>query len=295
MQHITNAARESAHKNPTGSLCYTHELSPDALSQTRLRVCAVSFLNTCPLVWGMLRGPQRDIFDLNFDVPSACADRLAREEADIGIVPVVEAARQNLEIIPGNGIACHAAVRSILLVSKAPIKQIRTLAADSNSRTSVMLARVLLAGKWGVEPEVVPFAPDLARMLESADAALLIGDSALHVNPREVPFTVIDLGAEWTQWTGLPMVFAVWAGRGLEDMSGLETAFRGSCRFGLEHLEEIVAVESAARGFTQELVREYLTRNIVLELTARDYEGMRAFLELASRFDILISPGALAI
>ncbi len=295
MQHITNAAHESVQTNPTGSLCYTHKLSSDALSRTRPRVCAVSFLNTCPLVWGMLRGPQRDVFDLSFDVPSVCADRLAREEADIGIVPVVEAARQNLEIIPGNGIACHAAVRSILLVAKAPTTQIRTLAADSNSRTSVMLARVLLAGRWGVEPEVVSFAPDLPRMLESADAALLIGDSALRVNPRDVPFNVIDLGAEWTQWTGLPMVFAVWAGRDLEDVSSLESAFRGSCRFGLEHIEEIVAVESAARGFTQELVREYLTRNIVLELTARDYEGMRAFLDLASRFDILISPGALAL
>src|SRR3974377_1976377 len=93
----------------------------------RLRVCAVSYLNTTPLVWGMLRGAQRGLFELDFRVPSECADALASGEADIGIVPSFELTRQDLEIIPGAGIACHGAVRSILLISTPPAGPLRTL------------------------------------------------------------------------------------------------------------------------------------------------------------------------
>ena len=106
------------------------------------RVCAVSYLNTVPLVWGMLHGATtRTLFDLRFALPSECADQLASGEADIGIVPVIEMARQKLEYFRGTGIACHGAVRSILLISKVPFREIRTLATDSGSRTSVHAVR----------------------------------------------------------------------------------------------------------------------------------------------------------
>src|SRR5215472_6250066 len=149
----------------------------------RLRVCAVSYLNTTPLVWGMLHGAQRGLFDLEFAIPAVCADRLASGDADIGIVPSFELTKQELEIIPGAGIACHGAVRSILLISSRPAEAIRTLAADSSSRTSVELARVILARKYGAHPEIVRQAPNLDAMLKTADAALIIGDPALRIDP----------------------------------------------------------------------------------------------------------------
>src|SRR5258707_13073922 len=155
------------------------------------KVCAVSYLNTVPLVWGMLHGPERGVFDLRFALPSDCADQLASGAADIGIVPVIEMARQGLEYYRGTGIACHGPVRSILLVSKVPFRAIRTLATDSGSRTSVMLSRVILAERFGAEPSVVSRPPDLAAMLGEADAALLIGDAALAVDPATLPFETL--------------------------------------------------------------------------------------------------------
>jgi chorismate dehydratase len=250
-------------------------------SASRPRVCAVSYLNTAPLVWGMLHGPQRGIFDLEFQIPAECADRLASGRADLGIVPVFELIRQDLEIVPGTGIACHGPVHSILLVASKPLAEVRSLAADSSSRTSVQLARVILERRYGVSPAVRPMPPDLETMLRAADAALLIGDPALRVFCRRHGYCTYDLGKEWVEMTGLPMVFAVWAGRRGAVTPELVQAFTDSCRYGKERIEEIVSQESASRGFAPELVREYLTRNIVHELGPRDYEGMELFLRYA--------------
>ncbi len=254
------------------------------LTQNRpdpLRVCAVSFLNTTPLVWGMLHGDQQGLFELDFRIPAECADRLASGAADIGIVPSFELTRLNLEVIPGAGIACHGAVRSILLVSTRPAGEIRTLAVDSSSRTSVQLARVILERRFGVSPVSIPHAPDLTSMLKIADAALIIGDPALRLDPETLPYHVYDLGQEWVELTGLPMVFAVWAGRPGMLSAGVAEAFRESCRFGRARIEEIVASEAPRRGFAEDLVREYLQRHIVHELGPRDYEGMDLFLRYA--------------
>ena len=245
-------------------------------------MCAVSYLNTAPLVWGMLRGAQRGMFDLDFAIPAECADRLATGRADIGIVPAFELTRQKLKVIPGAGIACRGPVRSILLISRKPFPEIRTLAADSSSRTSVQLARVILARRYGASPVIAPHPPDLERMLEAADAALLIGDPALRVDPEQLPYRTLDLGAEWVEMTGYPMVFAVWAGREESVTPEVEQAFRESCRYGRERIGEIAAAEAAPRGFTIELAHEYLDKNIAHELGPRDYEGMDLFLRAAT-------------
>ena len=247
----------------------------------RLRVCAVSYLNTTPLVWGMLHDPQRGLFDLDFQIPAACADQLASGAADIGIIPSFELTRQSLEVIPGAGIACHGPVRSILLVSARPAGEIHRLAADSSSRTSVQLARVLLERRFAAEPDLIPHTPDLDAMLRIADAALIIGDPALRIEPSRLPYYVYDLGKEWVEMTGLPFVFAVWAGRKSVITPGVVDAFQQSCRFGRERIEEIVAAESGRREIPRDLVREYLTHRIVHELGPRDYEGMDRFLEYA--------------
>jgi len=231
------------------------------------------------------------MFELGFEVPSVCADQLAAGAADIGIVPVIEMARQKLEYFRGTGIACHGPVRSILLISKVPFRQIRTLAADVGSRSSVMLARVILAEKYGVEPEVRALPPDLAIMFGEADAALIIGDPALHLDPVTLPFETLDLGGEWNSMTGLPMVFAVWGGRKELMQERYERAFRESCRYGIEHIADIAREQPQARGIAEELARDYLTRHIVFEVGDRDYEGMKLYLESALRLERVMVSG----
>lgn len=225
------------------------------------------------------------VFDLRFALPSECADQIASGEADIGIVPVIEMERQKLEYFPGTGIACHGPVRSILLVSKVPMREIKTLATDSGSRTSVQLSRVILAKKFGVTPKLISRVADLASMLGEADAALLIGDAALRIDPEKLPFETLDLGAEWVTMTGLPMVFAVWAGRREIVRSEYAAAFTNSLRYGLAHMDRIVKSESPARGFEEAMVRKYLTEHIVFELGDRDYAGMRTYIEHVNRLE----------
>jgi predicted solute-binding protein len=267
--------------------CYLTPLisSYDQLAAAKPRVCAVSYLNTLPLVWGMLHGGQRDLFDLSFCVPAECADRLGNGTADIGIVPCAELPRLGLEIIRGTGIACRGPVRSILLISRVAPDRIQTLATDSSSRTSVMLARILLAKRYGAEPKLISMAPDLPSMLEVADAALIIGDPALHLDPLTIPFHVLDLGAEWMNFTGLPMVFAVWAGTKSVITSELERVFAASCQFGLEHLAGIAASEGPARGIAESLALTYFHKNIVFELGEAEYRGLDTFLQYAAEFE----------
>ena len=233
----------------------------------------------------MLHGEQRGIFDLQFALPSICADRLASGEADIGIVPAIEMHRQHLEYFRGTGIACHGAVRSILLVAKTPLREIRTLATDSGSRTSVMLSRIILEEKFGVQPALISRPADLRSMLGEADAALLIGDAALRLDLEKLPFEALDLGEEWIKLTGLPMVFAVWSGRKETVQERYERAFIDSCRYGLEHIDEIVRAESAGRNFSEALVRKYLMEHIVFELGERDYRGLELYLDRASKLE----------
>ena len=246
-----------------------------------LRLCSVDYLNSAPLVWGLLHGPRQDLFDLTFRVPSECADLVASGAADIGNIPAIEMQRQNLKMVPGLGVAARGAVRSILLVSRRPLPEIRTLAADSSSRTSVALTRIILSRRYGVEPEFHAFAPNLSSMLERADAALIIGDPALRLDPSSLPYLVADLGQEWTEMTGLPMVFAVWAGHEQHITPAVIRALTESCRFGRARLDDIAKTDGAARGIPEELARTYLTRHIVNELGPREEEGLQLYLRYA--------------
>lgn len=252
-----------------------------------MRVCAVSYLNTVPLVWGFANTPLGERVQLEYALPSVCADRVRAGTADVGILPVIEIERQNLEWLPETGIACRGPVRSILLVSKVPLSRIRTLAADAGSRTSVMLTRGLLAERWGVEPEVRTMRADLEAMLAAADAALLIGDPALLLDPAALSkqYVVLDIGEEWVRYSGLPMVFALWAGHRGQLPEELRQGLIDSCRYGTARIDEIVARECPPRGIPAALGRRYLTGHIAFELTTRDLEGMRAYLDLARRIE----------
>lgn len=229
----------------------------------------------------MLHGEQQGLFDLSFAVPAECADRLADGRADIGIVPSVELNRQKLDVIPGTGIASNGVVRSILLISRVPFGEVRTLATDSCSRTSVALSRIVLARKFGVYPQIISQPPKLGSMLAQSDAALIIGDAALLIDPAQLSMRVLDLGEEWTKMTGLPMVFAVWAARADLPPQDPEP-FLASLRFGKAHLEEIVSQEHAKLGITETLARRYLSENIIFELGEREYAGLSTFLQYAS-------------
>jgi predicted solute-binding protein len=249
-------------------------------SNDPFRICAVNYLNTVPLVWGMLHGPQREQVELTFEIPATCAEIVERDEAQVGLAPVAEIARQGLEVAPGYGIACHGAVRSILLVSRVPIRSIRTLAADLSSRTSVQLARVVLRELYGTQPEFRARPPVLEDMLAECEAALLIGDPALCLDPASLPYETLDLGAEWQALTGLPMVFALWAGKApLAD--GLGTVLEGSYRFGHAHIDDVVESQFHLRGVTRELANEYLTRYIHFEIGDLERKGLEVFLKLA--------------
>jgi chorismate dehydratase len=245
-------------------------------------VGAVSYLNAAPLVWGMLHGPQRNQVELSFSIPSFCAGQVEHGTLDIGLVPVAEIARQGLEIVPGPGIACFGAVRSILLFSRVPWRKIQTLSADLSSRTSVQLARVILRECYGAEPAFVPCEPVLEKMLSEADAALIIGDPALRLNPDELPFAFLDLGAEWLKLTGLPMVFAAWAGKPGLPLYALERLACESYDFGRASLDEIIERAPIEHGVSRALAERYLRQHIRYELGAREQDGLQAFLRLAN-------------
>ncbi len=179
---------------------------------SRLRISAISYLNTAPLMWDFEHGTAGADFDIAYTLPSQCAAELARGAADIGIIPAAAYATiPNLSILPGVAIASKKAVRSILLVSRKPLDAINTVALDNSSLTSVALTRVLFEKCWGGGREFTSLSPDLDTMLATNDAALLIGDPALKVDRSQ--FNTWDLADEWNQFTGKPFVFAFWAVR----------------------------------------------------------------------------------
>jgi len=252
------------------------------------KVCAVSFLNTVPLAYGMVQGPQQDLVELTFAVPSVCADRVGSGIADVGLVPVIEMDSQGLTPVPGIGIASHGAVRSILLISRVPLRRVRTLAADMNSRTSVMLARIILARQFGAEPEVTPMPADLDAMLAHADAALVIGDAALALDPELIGLPCLDLGQVWFDMTGLPFVFAMWAGHKSNITPELARTLRGSLLWGLGALDRIIEEESVRRTMPLGMVDHYLRNNIVFEHGDAERAGLELYLRYAREMNDLV-------
>jgi predicted solute-binding protein len=203
----------------------------------------------------------------------------------VGLVPVIEMHRHGLEIVSDACIACRGEVRSIYLIAGRPMEEVRTLAVDLGSRTSVQLARIILWKRYGVRPELVTMEPDLPRMLTEADAALLIGDAALAIDPSEIDMPCLDLGREWAEMTGLPMVFAVWAGHGAGAWPELAGILEGSRQYGLGELDAIIETEAERRGFGPGLVHQYLTRNVWFHLGPEEKQGLELYLNLVRELD----------
>ena len=178
-----------------------------------VRLGAVGYLNARPLVYRLDRSPN---FSLRFDVPAKCAELLHAGDIDVGLIPSIEYLRGGpLAIVPGLAIASRGAVTSVMLYTTRPIEDVRSIAMDTSSRTSIALVRVLCAKLFRIQPTLEPLGPDLDSMLSRCDAALIIGDNALFqpITGRRPPISIIDLGEAWTQFTGLPFVYAFWAGK----------------------------------------------------------------------------------
>src|SRR5882724_11241921 len=202
-----------------------------------LRISAISYLNTAPLMWDLLQPGTTPDFEISYTIPSLCAAALRNGSADIGIIPAAAyTSIPDLVVIPDVAIAARGPVRSILLVSKVPIEQIKTVAADTSSRSSVALLRVLFENFVRTKPEFIPLPPQLELMLQRCDAGLLIGDPALLA--KTDGFHVYDLAEEWKRITGKSFVFAFWAVRkqALQDHDGIRVveAFQKSRDNGLQ-------------------------------------------------------------
>jgi len=259
----------------------------------RLRISAISYLNTAPLMWDFEHGNSGKDFDISYTVPSACAQALADGRADIGIIPAAAYAQiPGLQVLPDVAIASRRAVRSILLVSKVPIEQVRTIALDTSSMTSVALTKVLFEKWLGGGRTFTPMAPDVEAMLAECDAGLLIGDPSLRVDRAR--FHTLDLAEEWIRYTGRPFVFAFWAVRGdaLRDASpslDLAAVFQNSRDHGLESasLNQIAHEWAPRLDISETDVKSYLSQNIHYQLDAGCLEGLRLFYQYAAEIGVL--------
>lgn len=250
-----------------------------------IRLGAVAYLNARPLVHGL--DGRTDLFGLRFDPPSQCAELLHANAIDIGMIPSVEFWRgaDDYAVVPGMGIISRGPVASVALFTQQPVQEIRTIAADTSSRTSNALLRVLCAERFAIAPEFVEMAPDAGRMLRECDAALIIGDPALYLDADAAGLTKIDLGAEWTALTDLPFVWAFWAGRPAVVTAPVVEALTRARDEGVAASDEIADTycgpARAAQG------RTYLRENIQYVLGAGEEAGLRRFYDLAEHHGLI--------
>ena len=243
------------------------------------RLGVVSYLNTRPLVEALRRDAIDHDFELIYDVPSLCADRLHKGETDVALIPAAEVGRGDdlYQIVPNIGIVSNGPVGSVFIVlgDKDP-KDIQTLALDSGSRTSVVLSQVILARQFDCCPKVFVHSPDVDEMLQKADAALVIGDPALELDLDR--YRVLDLGELWTQITGLPFVYACWTGRDGAVTSGEVSKLIEAKEKGGSYIGDIAEVyASETNTLSPDFYAAYLTENILFDLGGAELEGLKLF------------------
>jgi chorismate dehydratase len=255
-------------------------------SRTRgkaLRLGAVSYRNVAPIIWGLKADPH---FQLAAEVPSRVAELLHAGEIDLGTIPSIEYAFGSYAIVPGIAIASRGKVRSVSLYHREPLDRVRRVALDTSSRTSVALAKILLRERLGRDPEYVSMGPSLEPMLEAAEAALLIGDPALYC-PSELER--LDLGEEWTRATGLPFVYAFWAGRTGAARPAEVARLQDSLRRGLASIREIAAGYNGGEGGPGRIAvnESYLRDNIVFTFGEEEVVGLREFYRRAHALSLI--------
>ena len=254
----------------------------------RPRVGHIQFLNCLPLYWGLVHSGALLDVELTKDTPDRLGEQLVRGELDLGPVSLVEALRHTgeLRLLPDLAVGSDGPVLSCVLVSQVPVVELdgARVALGSTSRTTVLLARMWLAEVHGVRPDYFGCPPDLGAMLQEAAAAVLIGDAALRAT-YEAPargLQVHDLGAAWRDWTGLPMVFAVWAARRefAEAHPGLvkevHEAFLRSRAAALARLDEVADRAARWEPFDARILRSYFA-TLDFSLGSRQRAGLAEF------------------
>ncbi len=249
-----------------------------------IRIGAVNYLNTKPLIHDLERlAPQAT---LSLDYPSRLADQMERGELDVALIPVIEVFRAgNYRLVPNIAIASSGPVLSVTLFSRVPWGEIRKVALDEGSRTSAALTQVILRKKYGVQPDLVPLFLDRQAEQIDADAALLIGDRAMHACLPGYRFAY-DMGQEWHDWTGLPFVYAAWAVRAGVDLGSTLDALYESKRLGCENVGVIAAREAPLLKLDAGFCRRYLTNIIRFDLGPRELAGLKHYAALAGELGL---------
>ncbi len=245
-----------------------------------VRLSAVSFVNARPLVYGL--EPQRALFTVDYDLPSVCAARLHAGEVDLGLIPAIEYLSGDYRLVPGMAIGSDGPILSVAVFTSVPMARVRRLAVDTSSRTSVALTRVLCAHYWDIAPAFVPMRPVLGEMLAVTDAALVIGDPALEIDSAAAGVEKLDLGEAWRALTGLPFVFAAWAGRpGVLGPAHLR-ALADAREHGLAAVDEIALTYAAGDEARAGTIRSYLRHNLRYQFGDRERAGLERFFALAT-------------
>ena len=257
--------------------------------KSRVKVGAVSFLNTKPLIQPLLEDPQfpgNEAIELSLAVPSRLATELKDGDIDVGLIPIIEYFRTDSEyrIIRDISICSWGPVLSIQLFSRVPIPAIRHVALDTSSRSSRAMVQIVLAEKYNLHPEFHSCPPTINPREADTDAVLLIGDAAL----RRLGATdyTVDLGTEWTTLTGLPFVYACWVARGEVELGQVAQSLLNAKEYGIDKISEIIQIESQRLGFPESLCRDYLTKHIFYDLGDSEIAGLKKFYELAVKYNL---------
>jgi chorismate dehydratase len=250
-------------------------LSPQSFS-----VGAVSYLNSRPLIYGLAEQPD---VRLTLDVPARLLDGLRSARFDVALLPVIDYQRlDGLKIVPASGIGSDGPALTVRIFSSVPISEMTELACDVESHTSVALARIVLAERYGIHPKFV--SGD-----QSASSRLLIGDKVICDAPAGMQHQ-LDLGAAWKDLTGLPFVFAVWTARAGVNLADIPARLADALRRGMENLDEIIAEHAVPRGWPPELARQYLTDYLRFDISAEHLRAIAHFHDLAARHGIIPAP-----
>ncbi len=251
--------------------------------QRRSSICigAVNYLNARPLMFTLPQLlPEAEIV---VDFPSRLADGLADGRFDVALIPSIEYLRQpGLRIASDAVIACDGPVRSVKLYGRVPVERVETLALDEGSRTSAALAQILLRERFDLKPRLLPLPLESLPASSPADAIVVIGDRGMHAPGEELAFTW-DLGEEWSRWTGLPFVFALWAARPHVQEARIDCALAAARDQGLTHLPQIARLASPEVGLPESECLSYLRDNLEFHLGPRQRKGLDFFYELAKR------------
>ena len=257
-----------------------------------IRLGAVTYLNARPLVYGLDRSER---FAVRFDIPSECARLLHARETDVGLIPSIEYLRgpQPYAIVPGPAVVSRGPVASVAIYTRREPGDIRTIAMDISSRTSVALAMVLLRRRFHVAADAAPMEPDLDAMLTRADAALIIGDAALFLDEAAAGAQKIDLGREWTDLTGLPFVYACWTGwPGALTRADVDVLQRSRDE-GVAQSNAVAAAYYPDDTARQAAARRYLRDNIQYFLGREELEGLTTFYRYATELGLADFDGTL--